>query len=276
MSPPVLPEPQPIPRDWSAPATPTAAAHLPAHVRLAAPDAPLAFQVTFSDDAGVDATTLDTGDLRLTGRAGFDQPAALVSVQQTGGETIATYAVMPPEGGWGREHRGRYAIVANPEQVRDGDGHMLEPAELAEFKLAVAKRPAAERPPRPEPPARPARADRAPAVKRVKFAARGDEGARVTAWFSKDVSASVGADDLFLFAADGTRIDPSLLAVSYDPAKNSATWTLPGLPDGQLPSGRYQVVLPGWGITDTAGQMLDGDRDGEGGDDFAPVRALRL
>jgi hypothetical protein len=274
---PVLPEPQPVPRDWSAPATPTAAAHLPGVIRLPAADAALAFQVTYADDAGIDATTLDGGDLRLAGRGGFDQSASLVSVQQTGAETVATYAVMPPEGGWGRAHRGRYALVTNAEQVRDADGHTVEPAELAEFKLAVARQRAPQRPPRAERPAKPARADRAPTVRKVKLATRGgDGGARVTAWFSKDVAASVGAEDLFLFAADGTRIDLSPLAVTYDTAKHAATWTLPGLPEGQRPSGRYRVVFPAWGITDAAGQMLDGDRDGEGGDDFAPAKTLKV
>ena len=42
----------------------------------------------------------------------------------------------------------------------------------------------------------------------------------------------------------------STVAVQYDTARNTATWTFPALPDGHLPHGRYQLILPGWGITD--------------------------
>ena len=122
----------------------------------------------------------------------------------TGTTVIATYAVATPDGdAWARSDRGTYTIVANPNEVRDATGYPVEPAELAEFNLNVAKAPKAPRTPAVE-------TDKAPTVRKLRFAGRG-ENASVTAWFSEDVSASIDAGDLYVIAEDGvTRaVDPS-------------------------------------------------------------------
>jgi hypothetical protein len=61
--------------------------------------------------------------------------------------------------------------------------------------------------------------------------------------------------------------------VTYDAARNTATFTFPGLADGALPSGsKFHVVLAGSGVTDSVGQSLAGDRTGAAGIDYAPVK----
>lgn len=258
-----------LPRDWSPPIFPTAFVDMPESVRLPSGDAPLVFDVTYAaGEMGIDASTVDGGDLRVTGQRGFDAPAALAGVRQDAGRVIATYSVAPPPGGWGRGNRGAFTVVANPDQVRDGDGRAVEAADLAEFKLAVDKPAPAPRPPPP---------DRPPTVKKVKLAAaRGTAPLALTVLFSEDVSASLAADDLFLLASDGSRIDPSTTAISYDPARHAATWTFPGFPGARPPAGLYRLVLPAWAITDAAGQLLDGNRDKTPGDDFAPAKPLKV
>jgi hypothetical protein len=49
---------------------------------------------------------------------------------------------------------------------------------------------------------------------------------------------------------------------------HGATLTFPNLPDGRLPEGRYRLTLHAAGIHDHAGNPLDGDGNGAGGDDF--------
>ena len=263
---PVQPDPPPPP------SAPVATTDLPGQVQVIAGEAALTFTVTYADaDAAIDVATLDAGDVRVVGRRGFDQPATLVSVQPAGDgvsgtSVVATYAVATPDGGpWARNDRGTYTVVANPEEVRDAAGFAVEPAELAEFKLTVAKAPRV----------RAEAVDKPPAVRKLKFDGRG--AASVTAWFSEDVSASIDAGDLFLFAEDGvTRaVDPSLVSVTYDAEKNCATWRFPGIAGGILAKGKYRVTLPGWGIADSIGQGLDGNKDGIPGDDFAPARWFR-
>jgi hypothetical protein len=185
-----------------------------------------------------------------------------VSVQQVSPESaVATYSVANPDGAFERGDGGKFAVVTGAGDPAAAPAEA--PAELAAFKLTVAKPPA------------PAKPDKLPFVRKLKFSPRGESS--VTAWFSEDVSLSIDAGDLFLMAEDGSRvIDPALAAVSYDAEKNCATWTFPGLPEGTLPKGKFHIALAGWGIADSAGQTLDGDRDGVAGDDYAPEKWFRV
>jgi hypothetical protein len=90
----------------------------------------------------------------------------------------------------------------------------------------------------------------------------------LTCEFSEDISASLGVGDLVLENLNtGEPIDPADIAVTYDSDTDAATWTFPGLAGGALPDGNYTATLPAAGITDAAGNLLDGNNDGTGGDD---------
>jgi len=83
----------------------------------------------------------------------------------------------------------------------------------------------------------------------------------------EDVSADVTPDDLTLVdQAAGAAVDTSEATVNYDPATRTATWNISPV---RLPDGRYAAVLSGDGTKDLAGNLLDGDGDGTGGDPFA-------
>jgi hypothetical protein len=93
--------------------------------------------------------------------------------------------------------------------------------------------------------------------------------------FSTDVSATLTAANLVLTAQDGSTIDPSLSAVTWDAAHNTATWTFPGLAGGTLSAGTFRVSIKA-DVTDPAtGLHLDGNKDGLGGDDFVSAKAYR-
>jgi hypothetical protein len=263
--PPVAPPQQQPPPPPAAPTPPRATADVPAEVRLRVRSAALEVTVTYTDDAGIDTATLDAGDLLLVGPGGFEQPAELVAQRRDGTATVATYAVATPDGRWTRRDGGAYALVAVAEQVKDVQGLMLAPAELASFTVAVTNKA-----PKPLKPATP---DRPPVVKKLTFDRRGTS---ITASFSGDVSGSIDRGDLVVLGADGTRIDPTQMAVSYDAAKNAATWTFSGLPDGALPAGAYQLSLTALGITDSTGRMLDGNGDGSPGTDYTSARRLKV
>jgi hypothetical protein len=249
------------PRDWRAPTAPIAVGAPPAVPT--AGDGVLTFTVTYGDDKTLDLSSLDGGDVRLVGRKGMvDVPASVVSVQG-GGEgqpVLVTYAAAAPDGAWDRRDRGKYALVAQERQVLDTEGFFVAAGELAQFKLKVAKAPPPDRP---------------PLVTKAAFSSKGTQ--LLTVWFNEDVAATISSDDLYLADEDGvTAIDPSLMAVSYDAARRAATWTFPGLPGGVLPAGRYRATILSGGITDTAGQALDGNRDRAPGGDFVLKSPLKV
>ena len=62
--------------------------------------------------------------------------------------------------------------------------------------------------------------------------------------FSDDVSADLSPDDLSLKSVgDGATMDPFNLAVDWDQASKTATWTFQGLPLGELPAGDYEATV---------------------------------
>jgi len=257
------PEPPPAPHDWSAPSTPVASADVTDQVQIVRGAAAFTFEVTYVDPTGspIDPVSIDATDLHLVGPKKFDQPATPVSTQALdNGALKVSYSVAPTTGTWERGNAGAYKLSMNGDQVRNAGGFAVEASDLASFKVAIAK-------------ALPV--DKAPLVKRVKVNTRG--AASVTFTFSENVSSSLDAGDLFLVsAADGSRlVAPEQQAVSYDAARNTATFTFPGLADAALPAGsKFHVVLAGSGVTDAVGQMLAGDKTGAAGVDYAPVKTF--
>ena len=93
--------------------------------------------------------------------------------------------------------------------------------------------------------------------------------------FSENLSATFGVQDIVIKNLDeGYEITHNsgfgnAFNVNYSTTTNTAVITFPGLLGEQLPSdGNYQLRLRANGITDTAGNQLDGNGDGAGGDDF--------
>ena len=103
----------------------------PSVVSLDAPDVPVAgddlytITVVYSDSLALDVSSLDDGDLRVTGPGGFDQPATFAGVTPTGdgAPRTATYHVTPPGGTWDAADRGDYTVALAADQVRDTLGN---------------------------------------------------------------------------------------------------------------------------------------------------------
>ena len=67
------------------------------------------FTVTYADNVAVNVSSLDSNDVRVTGPNGYNQPATLLSVDNSGNGTprTATYQMAGPGGGWDLLDNGR-------------------------------------------------------------------------------------------------------------------------------------------------------------------------
>lgn len=92
------------------------------NTRLTTPGgATLQFDVIYFDNAGIDATTLDSNDLRIIGPNGYNQPATFISALN-GLPLVATYSMAAPGGTWDSTDNGTYNVVLQANQVANVGG----------------------------------------------------------------------------------------------------------------------------------------------------------
>ena len=93
----------------------------------------------------------------------------------------------------------------------------------------------------------------------------------ISARFDTNARASVQSADLRLWNATARQfINTSAATVSYNDATNTATWTFPTQGGAaMLPDGNYRATLLSMTVYDTAGNPLDGNGDGVGGDEYS-------
>ncbi|MCX5662489.1 MAG: hypothetical protein NTW19_22640, partial [Planctomycetota bacterium] len=97
------------------------------------------FTVTFSDNAGINVSTLDGSDVRVTGPNGFSQLAGFVGVDvnSNGTPRTATYSITPPSGTWAFSGNGSYSVALIAGQVADTSGNTAAAATLGSFTVSV-------------------------------------------------------------------------------------------------------------------------------------------
>jgi hypothetical protein len=66
----------------------------------------------------------------------------------------------------------------------------------------------------------------------------------------------------------GATVDPTNVGFSYDAVSRIAAWDFSSLAGGTLPDGNYRATISGSQISDVAGNLLDGNGDGNAGDDY--------
>jgi len=94
------------------------------------------FNVSYYSSNGIDVTSLDNGDLQVTGPNNFQQAASFVSVQQNGGnEWIATYKIVDSDGIWDAKNNGIYTINLQANQVRSVAGYSLMATSLGNLVI---------------------------------------------------------------------------------------------------------------------------------------------
>ena len=189
--------------------------------------------------------------VQVTGPSGYNQIATVESISygSGGGVKVVSYSVAPHAGVWDAGDNGRYTIrrVSAAVAAQAEPGVALPPGEaLGSFSVAIA------------------RSDYTPpTVVAAAFSATFDD--KVVLRFSEDVSASLAAGDFEVTRVGREQFAPSRLRLGYDRRYNRATVTFDGYGSGELGAGLYRLVLRANGVTDGAGNRLDGNKDGAAG-----------
>ncbi|GEM_PF-1373501 len=97
------------------------------------------FTVDYTDNAGIDISTIDDLDILVTGPNSFSQLATLVSVNAAtdGTPRTATYQITAPGGTWGNFDNGEYTIALQENQIGDTSGNFALPTILGDFEVNI-------------------------------------------------------------------------------------------------------------------------------------------
>lgn len=95
------------------------------------------FTVTYADDTAVNASTIDSSDIQVTGPNGFSQLATLLNVNVAGNGTprTATYRINAPGGTWNQPDNGIYTISILANQVADTQANFISAGALGTFNV---------------------------------------------------------------------------------------------------------------------------------------------
>ena len=98
------------------------------------------FTVTFADNSGINAATIDANDLTVTAPDGTALPVSLVGVDANSNGTprTATYSIAAPGGTWDTADKGAYTVAVKAGQVSDTNGTKIAASVLGNFNLDVA------------------------------------------------------------------------------------------------------------------------------------------
>ncbi len=99
----------------------------------------VAITVTYTDDEGVDADSLGTGDLVIT-RKGFSafQGKPVITSSNVDGTTVeATYSLAAPTGGWSSLDYGDYSVVLQAGAVEDVNGIRVGQHKIGFFNVTI-------------------------------------------------------------------------------------------------------------------------------------------
>ncbi|RMG14980.1 MAG: hypothetical protein D6728_01620, partial [Cyanobacteria bacterium J055] len=130
----VPPEGEPVPDTIAPTASLSASSFNPTE----GTNAPYTFTVAYSDNVGVDASSLDSNDVRVTGPNSFTQLANFVGVNAN---NEATYRINAPGGTWETIEDGTYSVSIEGSQVSDTSRNFALSGTLGSFSVNVASAP---------------------------------------------------------------------------------------------------------------------------------------
>jgi Protein of unknown function (DUF4038)/Domain of unknown function (DUF5060)/Putative collagen-binding domain of a collagenase/RTX calcium-binding nonapeptide repeat (4 copies) len=104
------------------------------------------FTVTYSDNQGLDLSTLDSSDLHVLGPNGFDAETTflLVDNNSNGTPRTATYQIEAPGRTWNAAENGTYTVVLRSDEVGDLNGNFAIGKTLGSFQVDLADDPLPE------------------------------------------------------------------------------------------------------------------------------------
>ncbi|GEM_PF-1486667 len=131
---PIPPIPQPPLPDPAPNQLPTASSTA---LSVVAGSSSYAFTVTYTDDQGINVSSLDSNDIRIVGSNGFNQLATLsnTSANINGTPRQVTYQINAPGGTWNAVDNGTYSIIMQSDQVGDTNGSFVQSGLLQSFTV---------------------------------------------------------------------------------------------------------------------------------------------
>lgn len=101
------------------------------------------FTVTYTDNKGIDISTLDSSDLYVIGPNEFDAETTFVLVDSNNNGTprTATYQIEAPGGTWNTVDNGTYSVVLRSNHVGDINGNFIPSQTLGTFQVNLANDP---------------------------------------------------------------------------------------------------------------------------------------
>ncbi len=203
-------------------------------------------QVTFSDNAAIQAASVGVNDLLVTGPAGVLRVTSVsMSPTTDAASIVATFTVQAPGGGWQPEANGTYLVNLVPGSVIDSSGNPVGAAAPASFTVQVV---------RPTPPV----ATITP-IAPVVAAGLSSETIRVT--YTDNVAVDINTIDVndITVTAPGGTAPLSVTGVTIEPSGSpqsvTAVYTVaaPGGAFDLSKDGTYTVALAPGQVTDTSG-----------------------
>ncbi|MFL5329378.1 MAG: beta strand repeat-containing protein [Gemmataceae bacterium] len=99
------------------------------------------FSVIYTDNVGIDSTTIDVNDVKVTGPGfGAGVSPASYSIAGPANNMTVTYTI-PVAGGWSQNNNGQFTVTLNPNQVYDTDGPSPvgagDPVLLGNFNVGI-------------------------------------------------------------------------------------------------------------------------------------------
>lgn len=100
--------------------------------------------ITYSDNTAIRASTINTGDIRVSGPGGFSADATLVAVNDPADGTprTALYRLVPPGGTWDAGDTGSYTVRLQAGEVVDTTGNAIAAGALGTFQVTIGGAPA--------------------------------------------------------------------------------------------------------------------------------------
>jgi hypothetical protein len=98
-------------------------------------------QVTYTDNFAIDASSLNFGDIWITGPHDYGKPAKYISKDALGDGSprSATYGVLSPGEEWDMTDNGIYYVQLRSETVKDINGNYADGRFLGTFEVAIAE-----------------------------------------------------------------------------------------------------------------------------------------
>jgi len=201
------------------------------------------FAVLYSDEVGIDAASIGSGDVRVTGPNQYAEVAQIVSVSSANNGTFVTakYRITPPGGSWSTADNGIYQMQLLGNEVADVNANFAAPGTLGSFKVAIdSVGPTAILSP-------------------LRGARKNGHVFRFTVTYRDDIGlepSSIGTGDILVLGPNGYKQYATLLSVHQRGAGNSRALYEISAPGGTWDSpdrGNYCIWMVGKHVTDISG-----------------------